>query len=137
MPAINLHNALLQLQLAFCLVTVPTAAPEFVKLSSVTSSGFANRGIDLKNAGEICQLTVPLPAYFGSKPFALEFVPDRDLAEQIFGNVSRALRAVSKPGFAKNGILVEGTSKLRREQPVFSDSKVRWADGELPFARAD
>jgi hypothetical protein len=119
----------------FCLPS--TATLDFVKLTPAIASGFANFGVSLRNAAEISRLTVALPAYFGNKPFALEFVPDRNLAEQIFVNVSRAIRAVSEKGSDVKGIVVEGTLYLRQKEPVFSVSKVLWTGGELSFAKSD
>ncbi len=113
--------------LELCLRTpLDQSALNFIE-SAALAERLASFGISLAKSGPFARVSEAAQPYFGSGPFAIQFIPEPVLAEEIFAEVSRAIRGipVNSTTLHPNPPIVEGRLVLTGNGPSFMVTSVR------------
>jgi len=108
-----------------------------VEFSATRAAQFSNLLITLTPRNEIARFTGSLPVYFGTHAYSIEFLPDQPLAEEIFAQTSRAIRAIGNAKTNQKRIVVNGRLSFSQHRLRFTVIKVSWKNGELALAAND
>jgi hypothetical protein len=108
------------------------AAPLFSPFTRSVAQQFSNYSLALSFSSAFERVTRPLPAYFPDGHFELAFVPDVNLATEIFGKAANVLRSSPETLAKPNTVVLEGQLGLAGDQPVFEVLSV--AAGSLQIA---